>query len=115
MAGGGGGLSRYHWIGLLVPLLALASMALWSRVAPASLPRPAVALGAGAAVTCLAYLVFRFVPGLKETSAFGKALVLGAIVVEILTFHSFAHIPPASTLALALFLYCHAAEAADTA
>lgn len=107
-----GGLTRYHWIGLLVPVLALASLAAWSY-APASLPQPAVALAAGAAVTGLAYLLFRFVPGLKETSAFGKALVLGAIVTEILTFHSFAHVPPASTLALALFLYCKAAETAD--
>jgi hypothetical protein len=61
----------------------------------------------------LAFAVFKLIPGLQETSALGKAVVIGAITTEVLTFHEYKHVPPASTISLAMFLYLYAAETAD--
>lgn len=110
---GGIGFTRYHHAGLVVPLLVFLSLAAWSLL-PFQLAQPLVALMAGACMAVAAYLVFRFVPGFKEVTApFGKAVVLGAIVAEILTFHAYHHVPPASSICLAMFLYLYAAETAD--
>ena len=111
----GTGLTRYHYIGLIVPLFAALSQILWMRMkAIHYIPRPVSALIAGIVVGTLSYLVFRFVPILKETSSpLGKAVVLGLLTAEVFVFHAVSHLPPASSIFLFLFLYTFSAETAD--
>ncbi len=103
--------TRYHWVGLVVPLLAALSTALWAHL---PLQREVLALIAGAATALVAMAVFRFVPGLKEGPTFmGKAVLLGALVTHMTVFHATKSVPPASSIALFMFLYLFAAEVAD--
>ena len=113
MAGGGsasaGGLSRYHLIGLLVPLLAAVSPMWLSRLS-IPLPQPLVAVVAGVIVAALCYVVFRFVPYLKEAHALGKAVLLGALATEVLIFHASKSLPTMTTITLFLFFYFNSVE-----
>jgi len=111
----GTGLTRYHYVGLIVPLLAALSQIWWMRLkALHYVPRPISALIAGVIVGTLSYLVFRFVPVLKETtSPLGKAVVLGLLTAEVFVFHAVSHLPQASSIFLFLFLYTFSAETAD--
>ena len=107
------GATRYHFIGLIVPLVAALSQIFWMRV-KWTIPKPLAALVVGAIVGSVSYLVFRFVPGLREqTAPLGKAVVLGLLTAEVFVFHAVAHLPTASSIFLFLFLYTFSAETAD--
>ena len=109
-----GGLTRYHFTGLIVPLLAALSQMIWMRVDWGTIPKPLAALIAGAIVSVVAFLIFRYVPGLRETTApMGKAVVLGLLTAEVCVFHAMSNLPPASSLFLFCFLYTFSAEKAD--
>jgi len=109
------GLTRYHYVGLIVPLLAALSQILWMRMTAIHyVPRPVSALIAGVIVGTVSYLIFKCVPFLKETSSpLGKAVVLGLLTAEVFVFHAVSHLPPASSIFLFLFLYTFSAETAD--
>lgn len=99
--------TRYHWIGLLVPLLAILSTSLWTYF---DLSPPIVSVVAGIVTAVVAYIFFTYVPLLTEPYPAGKAIVLGALVTEMLVFHGSRHVPAASSIALFLFLYLKSAE-----
>lgn len=108
-----GGLSRFHVIGLLVPLLAALSPMGLSRVSIPKLPQPLFAVLAGAVVAAVAWVLFAFVPFLKESHALGKAVLLGALTTEVLIFHASTLLPTMANITLFLFFYFNTVEMLD--
>ena len=102
-------MSRYHWYGLLVPLLAALSP-MWLARVRHPLPQPLFAVLAGAAVALVAYVVFRFVPLFREAHALGKAVLLGALATEVLIFHASPELPSMTNITLYLFFYFNTVE-----
>ena len=109
---GGGGLTRYHAHGLVIPLLIAVSPVIWNRI-PLPFPRPMAALLWGTLVGLGMYLVFSFAPVLGEYHAMAKAVVLGLLTAESLIVRDKASMPPASAIMLFMYLYVHAAEVSD--
>lgn len=105
-----GGLSRFHWIGLLVPLLAALSPMGLSRLRIPGLPQPLFAVLAGALVAVVAWVFFAFVPFLRETHSLGKAVLLGALTTEVLIFHASTLLPTMTNITLFLFFYFNTVE-----
>lgn len=104
-----GGLTRFHWIGLLVPLVAAVSPQWLARIS-LPLPQPVVAVLAGALVAAVCLLIFKFVPYLKETQALGKAVLLGVLTAEVMIFHASGRLPAMAAITLFLFLYFNSVE-----
>lgn len=109
----GGGFSKYHWYGLLVPLLAALSPMVLARVR-LPIPQPLVAVLHGAVVAAVAYLLFQFVPPFRESRALGKAVLLGALATEVLIFHASTRLPSMTAITLFLFFYFNTIEFMDS-
>lgn len=106
------GLSKYHWYGLLVPLAAAISP-MWLSHIKLPMPQPISAIVLGAIVAVATYLIFKYVPFLRESHALGKAVLLGALATEVLIFHASTDLPPMGTITLYLFFYFNAVEFMD--
>lgn len=104
-----GGFSKYHWYGLLVPLLAAISP-MWLARIKLPIPQPIYAVLAGAAVALVTFLIFQFVPLLRESQALGKAVLLGALATEVLIFHASTELPSMTNITLYLFFYFNTIE-----
>jgi len=104
-----GGFSKYHWYGLLVPLLAAISPMWLSRI-KLPIPQPLYAVLAGGIVAAACYLIFRFAPLLHEPQALGKAVLLGALATEVLIFHASTKMPSMTAITLYLFFYFNTIE-----
>jgi len=109
MAAGSTGVSKYHWYGMIVPLLAAISP-MWLSRLRLGLPQPLAAVVCGAIVAALAFVVFQFGGPFRETSALGKAVLLGVLVTETLVFHARTQFPSMTALTLFLFLYFNIIE-----
>lgn len=101
------GLSRYHYIGMLLPLLAALSPMLLARIPLPGVPQPVTALINGLIVGALAYVILAFVPFFKEHYPFAKAVMLGLIVAEFTVFTKNAKVPAVANIALFIFLYLY--------
>ncbi len=108
------GFSRFHWIGLLVPLLASISPMGLSRLHIPKIPQPLFAVLAGFIIATLAWLLFTFVPFLKESHSLGKAVLLGALVTEVTIFHASTLLPSMTNITLFLFFYFNTIELLDS-
>lgn len=108
------GFSRYHWVGLLVPLLAAISPMWISRLPKFGVPQPIFAVLAGFLVAGVSFLMLRFLPLIKEPLAFGKSVLLGALATEVLIFHGSTKMPPMTTITLYLFFYFNTIEFLNT-
>lgn len=108
----GGGVTRYHAHGLLVPALIAISPVIWNRI-PLPFPRPFTALLWGTFVGLGMYLVFSFAPLLGENHAMVKAMVLGLLTAETLVVSGDAGMPSAPSILLFLYVYVHSAQSAD--
>lgn len=104
------GFSRYHSVGLLVPLIAALSPMLLSRMHWGAIPGPLNAVLGGAGVALVAYLVFAYAGVLREPQALAKAVLLGVLVAETMIFHSSFHVPSMTAISLFLFLYFYSSE-----
>lgn len=110
MVAGHGGFSKYHWYGMLVPLAAALSPMLLSRLRIPKVPQPIVSIMAGFVVAVAAYAIFQYLPPFAESHALGRAVLLGALVTEVLIFHGTSKLPPMTNITLFLFLYFFSAE-----
>lgn len=110
------GFSRFHWIGLLVPLLAALSPMGLSRLADLvpKIPQPLFAVLAGGIVAAVCWVLFTFVPFLRETHSLGKAVLLGALTTEVLIFHASTLLPTMTNITLFLFFYFNTVELLDS-
>jgi hypothetical protein len=103
-----GGITRYHTVALIVPLMAVLSHAILGFL-PLP-PGPIKSLVVGGVVTLLSFFVFEYAPIVGENYALGKALVLGLITAKTFMFHEPQGVPSASSIALFMFLYLKSAE-----
>jgi len=107
-----GGFSKYHWYGLLGPLLAALSP-MWLARLRLPMPQPLAAVLYGAIVAAATYLIFQFVPPFRESRALGKAVLLGALATEVLIFHASTRLPSVTGITLFLFFYFNTIEFMD--
>lgn len=110
-----GGFSKYHWYGLVIPLLAAVSP-MWLSLIPRPkfISQPIFAVLAGALVAAVTYVLLRFVPYLNETThTLGKAILLGALATEVLIFHGSTSTPSMTNITLYLFFYFNTIEFLD--
>ena len=101
------GLTRAHTMGLIVPLLAALSPFVLSKyVSSSRLPLPINALISGCVIGLIAYVLFTYVPVLKEEkNALAKAVMCGILVAEVMVLKQYSQIPTMTTITLWLFLY----------
>lgn len=97
------GLTRYHTIGLIVPLLAAISPMLLNRFAIEGVPRPFFAVGAGALVAAVCFVAFKYV--IPEDLPLSKAVLCGLLVAEPLCFHDSTDLPSMASITLWLYFY----------
>jgi hypothetical protein len=100
------GLSRFHYVGFIIPLLAALSPMLLARL-PTFGPQPVNALLNGIIVGLVVYVFLEYVPFFKETHAFAKAVMLGVIVAEFTVFTRNKKVPAVANIALFIFLYLY--------
>ena len=100
------GMSRFHYIGLLLPLLAALSPMILARI-PTVGSQPVSALLNGAIVGVISYIILEFVPFLRESHAFAKSVMLGLIVAEFTVFTRNKKVPAVANIALFIFLYLY--------
>lgn len=107
------GFSWFHHFGLLVPLGAVTSLSLTSRMAVPHWPQSVNAVLAGIAVAAIAYLLFRYTP-LRETHPLGKAIMLGLLHAEFSVFTRTRPLPSIANISFFLFMYFYAFAEFDT-
>lgn len=101
------GLTEYHHVGLIVPVLAaLSPMVLTRLFKDIEIPHVAKALLYGVLVTAISYALLKFAPIVKvDELPLSKAVLLGTLVTEMTIFSSSEKIPSIVLLFLFLFLY----------
>ena len=100
------GLSKYHHIGLLVPLTFAISPMLFARwVFNPRWPQAVNAITAGVIAACLAYLLMAYIPGLKEEHPLPRAVMLGLLTAEFTVFTRSNKVPSIVNILFYLFMY----------
>lgn len=99
------GLSRYHHLGLLVPLTFAISPMFFARIFNPQWPQAVNALMAGIISACLAYVLMAYVPGLKEEHPLPRAVMLGLLTAEFTVFTRSYKIPSVVNILFYLFMY----------
>ena len=104
------GITEYHHIGLIIPLLASISPMFLSRLfSDSNLPQVVKALAFGGIVSSVSYIIFQYAPVLyQETYAINKAILLGLLVSEMTIFSASDKVPSIVLISLFLFLYTFA-------
>ena len=103
-------LSHFHTWGLVVPLACAVSPMFLPRLALQGVPTAFNALLAGAVMGAIAWLLFKYVPVLKEKCALSKAVLCGLLVAEVMVLKTSTAVPSVAAITLWLFLYYHAVE-----
>jgi hypothetical protein len=99
------GLSPYHHVGLLVPLLAALSPMLLGRILK-DRHQVARSLVNGILVTVVAYGLLRFVPYIREDSLIlNKAVLLGLLIAEVTIFNGSTELPSVLVIVFVVFMY----------
>ena len=104
------GFSRYHYVGLVVHLLAaLSPMVLTRMFERVPIADPARAIIFGLIVFGVSYVLMTYVPGLREEQhAVNKALLLGLLVTEFTVFSASPKTPSIVLIAFFIFIYLFA-------
>lgn len=107
----GTGVTRAHTWGLIVPLLAAISPLWLSKYVHVSNHQPINALAAGVVVATVAYILFTYVPQLREKHhILAKAILAGLLVAEIMVVKPHGSLPSMGTITLWLFFWYHTVE-----
>lgn len=107
------GFSWFHHFGLLVPLAAVTSLSLTSKLAQPNWPQSINAVVAGVLVALVAFVLYKFTP-LQEPHPLGKAIMLGLLHAEFSVFTRTHPLPSIANISFFLFMYFYAFAEFDT-
>ena len=101
------GITEYHHIGSLVPILAALSPMVLARIfESAPIPQVGKALVFGGIVSCISYIFLKYIPLTRDSEhTLNKAVLLGILVAEMTIFSASDRVPSIVLIALFVFLY----------